>query len=39
MHSFIVESGKLRISDPCYSLDMWCAGTVDSGQCGVFNEE
>lgn len=28
---FILKSGTLRISDPCYDKDTWCAGTV--GDC------
>lgn len=27
---FQVKSGKIRITDPCYSKDTWCAGTVDA---------
>jgi hypothetical protein len=26
---FLSKSGTLRISDPCYDKDTWCAGTVD----------
>jgi len=26
--SFEVKSGKVRITDPCYKLDTWCAGTL-----------
>ncbi|MBK8989454.1 MAG: hypothetical protein IPM39_25910 [Chloroflexi bacterium] len=27
---FDVTSGKLRISDPCYDVDTWCAGEVEA---------
>jgi hypothetical protein len=27
---FDVQSGKLRISDPCYDADTWCAGEVEA---------
>ena len=26
--SFRVESGKLRVTDPCYSKDTWCSGVL-----------
>lgn len=35
--SFEVKSGKLRISDPCYDLDTWCAGTLDNVLNGKWN--
>jgi len=35
--SFKVVSGKVRITDPCYSLDTWCAGTVDKVAHGTWN--
>ena len=25
---FEVTSGVLRVSDPCYERDTWCAGTI-----------
>ncbi|ATW58055.1 hypothetical protein CNR34_00122 [Pseudomonas phage nickie] len=27
---FDVKSGALRVTDPCYSLDTWCAGTTSN---------
>jgi len=32
--SFEIESGKVRISDPCYDKDTWCAGTIDNVKKG-----
>lgn len=31
---FNLKSGTVRISDPCYEKDTWCAGTVDSVKTG-----
>ena len=31
---FKVTSDKVRISDPCYDLDTWCAGTVNKVKDG-----
>lgn len=27
---FEVKSGALRVTDPCYSMDTWCAGTTNN---------
>lgn len=27
---FQVTSGALRVTDPCYSIDTWCAGTLEN---------
>lgn len=35
---FTVESGTIRISDPCYTKDTWCAGTVKAKN-GVWEGE
>lgn len=32
--SFQITSGKARISDPCYDLETWCAGTLDAVKNG-----
>ena len=37
--SFQVESGKLRISDPCYGLNTWCAGTLENVSNGEWVAE
>lgn len=37
--SFTVNSGALRVTDPCYDMDTWCAGTqegVKNGQWVAF---
>lgn len=33
---FIIETGKVRISDPCYDEDTWCAGVVDNVKSGTW---
>ena len=34
----IIELGnKVRVSDPCYSLDTWCAGTLENVLEGKYN--
>ena len=42
---FEVTSGVLRVSDPCYERDTWCAGTIEpaiegywTAQAVIFNE-
>lgn len=35
--SFEVQSSVLRISDPCYDKDTWCAGTVKKVLPGTWN--
>ena len=37
--SFEIESGKVRISDPCYDKDTWCAGTIDNVKKGTWFAE
>lgn len=33
---FIVSSGALRVTDPCYSLNTWCAGTIENVKNGTW---
>lgn len=28
--SFEVTCGKIRVSDPCYKMDVWCSGSIES---------
>lgn len=35
--TFEVNSKKLRITDPCYSKDTWCAGTLDNPMPGKWH--
>ena len=37
--SFEIESGKVRISDPCYDKDTRCAGTIDKVKKGSWFAE
>lgn len=32
--SFEIQSGRVRVSDPCYEKDTWCAGTIDNVENG-----
>jgi hypothetical protein len=34
---FDVKSGVLRVSDPCYSKDTWCAGVIEDVKNGVWD--
>ncbi|WP_374335403.1 hypothetical protein [Methyloversatilis sp.] len=35
--SFEVSSGNLRVTDPCYKMDVWCAGTLDKVPNGMWH--
>lgn len=30
METFAITSGKIRVSDPCYTKDTWCAGVLEN---------
>lgn len=30
---------KVRVSDPCYGTEVWCAGTIDNVKEGLYNVE
>lgn len=32
--SFEVTSGAIRVTDPCYGMGTWCAGTIDQAKNG-----
>jgi len=34
--TFTVESGALRVTDPCYDMTTWCAGTLDKVRNGLW---
>jgi len=36
---FEVVSGKVRVTDPCYDEETWCAGTVDKVRNGIWAAE
>lgn len=38
-HEFTVTSGALRVTDPCYDMDAWCAGTLENVKNGVWLAE
>lgn len=33
---FTIASGAMRVTDPCYDMDTWCAGTLDDVKNGVW---
>lgn len=35
--TFEVKSGALRVTDPCYSMDTWCAGTTENVLNGTWH--
>lgn len=32
--TFTINSGKVRITDPCYDMDTWCAGDIENVRNG-----
>lgn len=37
VETFNVSSGALRVTDPCYSMDTWCAGTLEKVRNGLWH--
>lgn len=37
MSTFQVSSGKLKVTDPCYSPDTWCTATLDHVKNGTWH--
>lgn len=37
IEQFIVTSGALRVTDPCYDLTVWCSGKLDRVKNGTWN--
>lgn len=37
MDTFIIESGKIQVTDPCYDLNVWCAATIDNARNGKYH--
>lgn len=35
--TFVLASGKLRVTDPCYTPDTWCATVLDGAKNGVWH--
>ena len=35
-NAFAVSSGALRVTDPCYTPDTWCAGTLENVKNGIW---
>jgi hypothetical protein len=36
MEKFLVSSGKMVISDPCYTIPTWCQGVIENVKNGVW---
>lgn len=36
LNAFAVSSGALRVTDPCYTPDTWCAGTLENVKNGIW---
>lgn len=39
VRQFEVSSGNLRVTDPCYEMDIWCAGTLSKVPNGVWHAQ
>jgi hypothetical protein len=37
--NFVIKSGKIVLSDPCYELGTWCQGVIDKVKNGVWMAE
>jgi hypothetical protein len=35
-NTFVVTSGALRVTDPCYDMGTWCAGQLDNVMNGIW---
>jgi len=35
-NTFVVASGALRVTDPCYDMGTWCAGQLDAVMDGIW---
>ena len=35
--SFKVESGAMRVTDPCYDTSVWCSGQLDNVRDGIWD--
>lgn len=33
---FVIASGAMRVTDPCYDMDTWCAGTLENVKNGTW---
>lgn len=36
-NTFVVTSGALRVTDPCYDMDTWCSGQLDNVRNGIWH--
>ena len=36
VETFTITAGALRVTDPCYSMDAWCAGTLNNALNGTW---
>jgi hypothetical protein len=38
-NAFAVTSGALRVTDPCYDMETWCAGTLENVKNGIWQAQ
>jgi hypothetical protein len=38
-NAFAVSSGALRVTDPCYDMETWCAGTLENVKNGIWQAQ
>jgi hypothetical protein len=38
-NAFAVSSGALRVTDPCYNMETWCAGTLENVKNGIWQAQ
>lgn len=38
-NAFAVSSGALRVTDPCYDMEAWCAGTLENVKNGIWQAQ
>ncbi len=36
-NTFVVTSGALRVTDPCYDMNAWCSGQLDNVRNGIWH--
>ena len=34
--AFNISSGKIRVTDPCYTKDTWCSGVLENCRTGIW---
>jgi hypothetical protein len=39
LNAFADSSGALRVTDPCYNMETWCAGTLENVKNGIWQAQ